>query len=1050
MKPIFTFLAYLWLTITYSQDAFITTWKTDNPGVSLDNQITINTRINYNNYNYFVDWGDGTSSENVTSEITHTYDTPGIYQVSITGIFPAIKFGIINGEPRDELKLLEVNQWGNQQWQILGGAFDGCENLDVTATDIPDLSNVWDVSFMFRGCDSLIFNSSINDWDVSNVTFMASMFNDAPNFNQNISNWNVASVTNMSGMFVFSGFNQDIGMWETGSVESMNQMFFDSPFNQNISDWDVSNVTDMSGMFRQTPFNQDIGNWNVGKVEDLSGMFESSLFDQNLGNWNIGKVLIMNSIFSNSSLSQENYDNTLIGWARLPSLQNNVQFDAGSSTYCVGESAKLELINTYNWTILDSGKSNCPFITTWKTDNPGLSEDNQITIPTFTNQIYDYTVDWGDGIIETNITGDAIHTYASVGTYQVSISGAFPRIYFNTGNIPIGDENKIIEVNQWGDIEWKSMQNSFSGCKNLDVSATDVPNLQSVENMRGMFSDCSSLIGTENFNQWDVANIKRMDYMFSSASLFNQEIGNWDLSNATNLEAMFLRAYAFNQNIGEWNVTNVENIRAMFYEAKVFNQDISKWNLPNVTSFEILFRSASSFNQDIGNWDVSRITNMNSMFFGASAFNQDIGNWDVSDVTQMQEMFKEATSFNQDLSNWDVAKVTDMTAMFLRASLFNGNLSLWNVSNVLNLSYMFHEASNFDQNLGSWNISNVLDMSSMFFNSGLSNENYDKTIINWSNLANLKSNLIFDAGTSQFCSSEQARQFIIDTYGWTINDGGKVPFCNEDNDLDGILDHKDDCLETRPNVSINEYGCETIAPDAILVYGATPTCPGEANGSIAISSSLLDYSFNISINGPVPSEYVNSPLNEPLEISNLPVGVYIITISIPDISYTQSYGIQINEVGSISGKRQDLDTKAKSVSYNLEGSYSYKVNLNGAIKTYNFESDGINEIYLTDLGEFNSISISGESDCQGVITDSFNISDSIIIYPIKTKSKAFIEGYETQSRVQVYDITGRLLFQKKLIKNELESLNFESYDNGIYPVKIISKNNTQTFKIIKQ
>ncbi len=34
------------------------------------------------------------------------------------------------------------------------------------------------------------------------------------------------------------------------------------------------------------------------------------------------------------------------------------------------------------------------FVTTWKTDNPGISENNQITIPIYIGEEYDYTVDW--------------------------------------------------------------------------------------------------------------------------------------------------------------------------------------------------------------------------------------------------------------------------------------------------------------------------------------------------------------------------------------------------------------------------------------------------------------------------------------------------------------------------------------------------------------------------------------------------------------------------------------------------------------------------------
>ena len=70
------------------------------------------------------------------------------------------------------------------------------------------------------------------------------------------------------------------------------------------------------------------------------------------------------------------------------------------------------------------------FITTWKTDNPGVSGDNQITIPVFVSETYNYSVDWGDGSSDANITGSITHTYASPGTYQVAISGKFPPYIF--------------------------------------------------------------------------------------------------------------------------------------------------------------------------------------------------------------------------------------------------------------------------------------------------------------------------------------------------------------------------------------------------------------------------------------------------------------------------------------------------------------------------------------------------------------------------------------------------------------------------------------------
>jgi hypothetical protein len=40
------------------------------------------------------------------------------------------------------------------------------------------------------------------------------------------------------------------------------------------------------------------------------------------------------------------------------------------------------------------------------------------------------------------------------GIYQVAIRGNFPRIYFND----TGDKEKIISIDQWGDVNWTSME----------------------------------------------------------------------------------------------------------------------------------------------------------------------------------------------------------------------------------------------------------------------------------------------------------------------------------------------------------------------------------------------------------------------------------------------------------------------------------------------------------------------------------------------------------------------------------------------------------------
>ncbi|NQZ45034.1 MAG: BspA family leucine-rich repeat surface protein [Flavobacteriaceae bacterium] len=1342
------------VTVEEASTPFITTWKTDNPGISNDDQITIPT-ISAWIYDYDVDWGDGSTSENLTGNATHTYSTPGTYTVSISGQFPQIFFN----QSGEEEKLIAINQWGSITWSSLFASFSGCLNMDVLANDTPDLSANPDLAGMFNNCSAMVGNASFETWDTTGITNMQGLFGGCERFDQAIGGWDVSSVENMIALFSRAkSFNQDLSMWKVGSVTNMLAMFADAEsFNQDIGSWDVSQVTDMTLMFAETDaFDQDLGNWDVGMVntmegmfndsglsnanydntligwnqlptlqndvavgaplnfyclsesarqnlidtynwtfndggkstdcqrpfittwhtdpnsfgnrqiiipthpdetynytvfwgdgtadtnvvgdithtystpgtytvtingqfprinflsnsfnrprittieqwgdiewtsmerafygcnnlkvvatdtpdlsavsslkemfrfcgslvgnenfgnwdvstiENMSGLFGFSSFDQDLSKWNVSLVINMSGMFSGSSgLSVENYDKTLIGWSQLPSLQNEVRLDV-ENFYCLSVNARQSIIDTYGWAINDVGfgciadgpkitssdtigflenaigvvldvestdnsdsegagliysltgsvddnlfnidvtsgeisfivspdfdtpldvggnnvynlivkvtdsegfadrqevavtvikddgsnqdsdfdgvidaldecpntppgqvvdekgcefnniiyeyleenfskwfggddrpefgprnlgtgqsiffdkdvriesfstkfqrrfdfsdnpdrtghavelvlqvrdangqiitstnnmlsadfdggwvrfvfdsilelpgdalyyftwylkdgltndyfngsigdrtssfelgnglgirieeggddsdfddfqnwnnsgadfvfkitgtkVQNAPFITTWKTDNPGVSEDNQIVIPTFPGETYDYTVNWGDGTIESGFTGDASHTYATPGVYEVSIMGKFPQILFSEA----GDNNKIIDIVQWGDIVWQSFNSSFAGCQNLDISATDLPDLSQVSSFKQTFFSCQNLKGNPSMNNWDTSRIVDMSSMFAQAMVFNQNIGNWDVSQVTDMSQMFAFARAFNQPIGSWNVAEVRTMDTMFGAAVSFNQDIGTWNVSKVKSMQNMFTSASSFDNPIENWNVSTVTNMAGMFNGANTFNQELGNWDVGNVTNMDSMFEEAFLFNADLSNWDVSKVQNTFDMFESCALF-------------------------DQDLGSWDISSLVNARFMFSGAGLSKRNYDNTLIGWRRLDPEETKIPTNVDArnltlSSFCLADEARQELIDDFGWTITDGGQ------------------DCPPLAV-LSFNLIDADTDTVIQTLTDGALIDIASLPSMNLSIEALATDdvESVRLSLNGPVSNERTES------------------------------------------------------------------------------------------------------------------------------------------------------------------------------------------------
>lgn len=291
-----------------------------------------------------------------------------------------------------------------------------------------------------------------------------------------------------------------------------------------------------------------------------------------------------------------------------------------------------------------------PFIYRIKTDNAGISGNDSFYIGTnHSEYTYDFTVDWGDGNVETftnaNISHSSrgcYHTYSTAGTYNISISGTFPHLYhYSTSFSRQNDVEKIIDVIQWGDIQWKSAHRMFGedyyGSNITTFTATDTPDFSQVTDMSEMFGE--NTVFNADISNWDVSNVTNMYRVFNDCEVFNQPLDSWDVSNVTNMEGIFSNASVFNQPLNSWNVSNVTNMRQMFWSANQFNQPLNNWNVSNVINMEEMFKYCGDFNQPLNNWDVSNVTNMLGMFQEASTFSQDLSGWCVENIPSMDWSF---------------------------------------------------------------------------------------------------------------------------------------------------------------------------------------------------------------------------------------------------------------------------------------------------------------------------------------------------------------------------------------------------------------------------
>ncbi|MEQ5792435.1 BspA family leucine-rich repeat surface protein [Muricauda sp. NFXS6] len=493
---------------------------------------------------------------------------------------------------------------------------------------------------------------------------------------------------------------------------------------------------------------------------------------------------------------------------------------------------------TITITVFDVAEANpddpTAFVTVWQTD----MANETIYIGLVSHYYYNFTINWGDGTVEEISSANnnfITHEYAEAGEHTVAIIGDFPAIWMEVlGLLNLDPAPKagygLVGIEQWGDIQWKSMNYAFMNATMLEnYYATDIPDLSNVPNMRKMFMGASSFNGdlsewdvssvtdmygmfegassfngdlsswdvsavntmssmfkdASSFNGdlsgWDVSEVTHMNSMFNGASSFNGDIGSWDVSAVTNMNNMFENATSFNRNLSGWNVSTVHFMTKMFQNADAFvGNGLNSWNVENVFRMNNMFENATSFNGDLSGWNVSSVETMSGMFMNATSFNSNISGWTTDKVTDMRDMFNGATSFNGDLSGWNVSSVETMSGMFINATSFNSNISGWNIENVKDTSVMLWGATSFNQNLGNWDIGNIDNlnedgMSAMFDNSGMDPQtSMTQTLQGWGNFIENNGgpqNILLGLDGQEFCIGSLAESeinWLENIAGWSV------------------------------------------------------------------------------------------------------------------------------------------------------------------------------------------------------------------------------------------------------------------------------------------
>lgn len=188
------------------------------------------------------------------------------------------------------------------------------------------------------------------------------------------------------------------------------------------------------------------------------------------------------------------------------------------------------ITGTWNFTTVSPQS---PFVITFSTTDGTFDFPVQLTDNEFSLEWTNLTNPGNNEGSAIGLTDDYEITGLSNGdTYRLEAGGTIARPQFN---LVSGNVTKVLSLEQWGDIEWASLERTFESCVNMQYNASDAPDLTSVTSLRNLFSNATMVDG--DFSSWDVSGVQNFDATFNNTAL-SSDLSTWDISSATNVQFM--------------------------------------------------------------------------------------------------------------------------------------------------------------------------------------------------------------------------------------------------------------------------------------------------------------------------------------------------------------------------------------------------------------------------------------------------------------------------------------------------------------------------------
>lgn len=729
--------------------------------------------VSNGSYNYYVDWGDGTTSTQITTYndpvATHTYASDGEYTVKLIGSLNRLQF---NQDVNIATDLKEVTKC-TLNFSALSSMFQDCINLTAIPEDIFSYSiDVIDMISIFRNCSSLqiipvgLFDNNVNATSFSSV-FLNSGITSIPtglfNSNELVSDFSFAFSNTQITTIPAGLFNNCTNVNNMSSCFSNNSHLTTIPNNLFTANSQISNYSfTFSNCTALTNIpNNLFGNSGLASASNLTSMFNGCS----------GLTSIPTGMFANAEVATS-YDNVFRN-VNVTIIPENCFNGQGASSTNAFDWNEIQSIGDNALHGLSIGVGYLQDLTALTTIGNDIFDSNANEITDMFN---------GDsalvsiGNIDFSNFGETYDTFTGC-TALTTLSGFKDRI--NHSN-PTIHEN--FDISDCANLTHESLINLSDSL--VTMTPSTIKTLTLNDSALARLTDVEKLTIINKY--WSLPNYT-INITEQTAEDLVLSLKGWSGLEATVVENTSLYYYVrltnpeTTQNYGWYAVDKTsgyvyDNTDIPQYEYYIEVSDGTGEQIGNVqqvwlpkgegndTSGTILKSKLNELNStgnlsrltigktgsEAPNNSISNVLNLSDLCYNFSDMvSLNVNSNDTIKPSIMDNMFNRCSSLTSiNIDNFNTSNIKDMSSVFERcSSLQNLDLSSWDVSNVTNFSHIFAQCGELQNlNLSNWDISSANSMKSMFYQCYKLPQSFFTTLSNWdtSKVTNM-------SGTFQWC-----------------------------------------------------------------------------------------------------------------------------------------------------------------------------------------------------------------------------------------------------------------------------------------------------------